>query len=79
MRPTSLPLAILLALSASTAFAGQAGDDMPPLARDAEDHSLDEGDGALLRLQVLLDRARFSPGEIDAMAGSKGPRPARLP
>ena len=58
---------------------GNAADTAAPtdLATAAEQRDQREGEAALLRLQVLLDRARFGPGEIDARAGSNQARALR--
>ncbi|WP_340648416.1 L,D-transpeptidase [Pseudoxanthomonas winnipegensis] len=50
--------------------------DTPDAAR-ANDAATVDGASGLLRLQVLLDRAHFSPGEIDGQAGSNQQRALR--
>ena len=58
--PASAPAAAATALTAEAVNA--AGKDEAALAKP--------GTAAILRAQILLDRAHFSPGEIDGAAGS---------
>ncbi len=68
------PLLPALALSAllllpQTAFAGELSPDAVEQAESFAQDSRKAIDPAMIRLQVLLDRSRFSPGVIDGLAG----------
>lgn len=68
MRRLLPPMFLLMLALASTP--ATAGDDKAGLTPDAVNRATGTGPAALLRAQVLLERARFSPGEIDGGAGS---------
>lgn len=65
--------AAALALVCVSSLAAEAGT----LATQANDPMTKTGVAGLLRAQVLLDRAHFSPGEIDGQAGSNQRRALR--
>ena len=68
MRRLLPPMFLLMLALASTP--ATAGDGEAGLTPDAVNRATGTGPAALLRAQVLLERARFSPGEIDGGAGS---------
>ena len=71
--PTRILATGLLALASASSFA----NDPTPLAAQANDPAVREGVAGLVRAQVLLDRAHFSPGEIDGLSGSNQRRALR--
>ena len=68
--PSTLSVAPLLGFSFPLASA-IAATPTPSIVDAANDPATTLGAGAILRAQVLLDRARFGPGEIEAQKGSK--------
>ncbi len=64
----------LLALLLFTTAPASAASATPALTAEAVNAASGDARGALLRAQVLLERARFSPGQIDGGAGSNTTR-----
>ena len=73
MNTKALGAACALSLALSTAVAAQEGardNDARPAAADGAQAATEEGLDETLEVQILLDRANFSPGEIDGAMGS---------
>ena len=75
-KPSAFFAAMLLS---SASIAGPASPAKPllSLVESANDPATLQGNAAVLRAQILLDRARFGPGEIDGQAGSNLRRAVR--
>ncbi|MET0656335.1 MAG: L,D-transpeptidase [Pseudoxanthomonas sp.] len=69
LKPSALAVALLLA-TATLASAAEPAKPAQSLVESANDPATLQGNAGILRAQILLDRARFGPGEIDGQAGS---------
>jgi len=76
LRPSALAVALLLG-APSTAWAAEPAKTTQSLAQSANDPGMQQGNAGILRAQILLDRARFGPGEIDGQSGSNLRRAVR--
>jgi lipoprotein-anchoring transpeptidase ErfK/SrfK len=74
---TSLALPLSLAAQQPMPIAETAAATGKLDAAAANNAATQQGPSALLRLQVLLDRAHFSPGQIDGQVGSNQQRALR--
>ena len=61
--------AVCTALFWLVAFSVQAAELSPDAINDAQWRGPAQNEALLVKAQVLLDRARFSPGEIDGRTG----------
>jgi lipoprotein-anchoring transpeptidase ErfK/SrfK len=68
---------LAVSLLSSISFSSTAALPVGSLSDQANDPEMRKGIAGLLRAQVLLDRANFSPGEIDGVAGSNQRRALR--
>ena len=72
-----MPVRFLATVALTLVSASSLAADPASLATQANDPMTKTGMAGLLRAQVLLDRAHFSPGEIDGQAGSNQRRALR--